>query len=460
MTRHVLIEEDGKGRTVPEAPLPAEANLHDALTKFPELVPAEDLGLGRAVVVGRESAVASGYADLVLLDDRGQLCLVEVKKEGNPDTRRVVAQLLDYAAALWGKTLSEFERLVLLPYLRETDPERSADSLSAFLAEAFGPDPDEETSEAGADIGARIERGLEQALATGDMRLVVAAPHIPEAVQRVLEYLNARGLRMYGLEVSYFSGPVKCFVPRLVVRPTLADDPGPGPGPRPPMSRESFLAAVGVHSDLISDMLDALVGAGARVQWKSWGPAATIARHGRPRQVVQLDPTHIYVVVRPPSGLPEEPFTAASQQLEEAGAGSRGERGYYWTVRLADATKEQLEAVRDVVVALCTQLAVRIPMTALAEPVSLDFERNDNNIWQKQVLALAAYHGRRLRGRLRRISTGASGEVELLPLAGGQPGWRPDVPDRAALWPPEWSKGERYSLEVTAVEAMHQDPPG
>jgi RecB family endonuclease NucS len=83
MTRYVLIRGDGDvENVVPETPLPLEANLHDALTKHPELLPAEDLGLGRTVVVGRQAALASGYADLILLDDRGQVCLVEVKKEG------------------------------------------------------------------------------------------------------------------------------------------------------------------------------------------------------------------------------------------------------------------------------------------------------------------------------------------------------------------------------------------
>src|SRR5688500_3362577 len=101
MTRHMLIRaEHEPERVIEEAALPTEAELHDALTSHPQLVPAADIGLGETLVVGRESGLASGYADLVLMDDRGRLCIVEVKNEGNPDTRRVVAQLLDYAASL------------------------------------------------------------------------------------------------------------------------------------------------------------------------------------------------------------------------------------------------------------------------------------------------------------------------------------------------------------------------
>jgi hypothetical protein len=63
--------------------------------EHPELVPATDLGAGRMVVAGFEPSLASGSADLVLVDERGQLCVVEVKKEGNSDTRRVIDERPD-----------------------------------------------------------------------------------------------------------------------------------------------------------------------------------------------------------------------------------------------------------------------------------------------------------------------------------------------------------------------------
>jgi len=217
LTRYLLIRSaDGKDELVEESLLPLEAELHEALTRHPELLPAEDLGLGRTVVVGRESALASGYADLLLLDQRGQLCFVEVKKEGNADTRRVIAQLIDYAAGLWGMTLGDFEERVLLPYLRSSG--RDASSLRDFVGEEFaaGADPAEEDEQALAILSA-----LEASLQTGQFVLVAAAPSIPESVQRGMAYLNSQGFRLYGLEVSYFDGPAKCFVPRLVVQPPV-----------------------------------------------------------------------------------------------------------------------------------------------------------------------------------------------------------------------------------------------
>src|SRR3954449_3661042 len=124
MSRFVVIR-DGTVRSerlVEENAVPTEAALHEVLMRHPELVPATDLGFGRVATVGFEIRLTSGSADLVLLDDEGRVCIVEVKKEGNPDTRRVVAQLLDYAAALWGFTVEDFEQGVLKRKLGEDDP--------------------------------------------------------------------------------------------------------------------------------------------------------------------------------------------------------------------------------------------------------------------------------------------------------------------------------------------------
>ena len=52
MSRHVLIRTEGEPeRVVAETALPTEAELHDALTKHPQLIPMSDVGLGDAAVV-------------------------------------------------------------------------------------------------------------------------------------------------------------------------------------------------------------------------------------------------------------------------------------------------------------------------------------------------------------------------------------------------------------------------
>jgi hypothetical protein len=210
--------------------------LHRALMRNPKLVPATDLGLGEVVTVGYEAHLPStGDADLVLLDEEGHLCIVEVKKAGNPDTRRVIAQLLDYASALWGLTIDEFERRVTRRRLNDHR------SLGEFITDELVPSSD--AAEAQAEAQGVIE-ALSETLQGGQFSLVVAAPTIPTGVQRVIEYLNEFGHSIYGLEVSYFAGEVEAFVPRIVVRPDLGRSSGPDTPPKAMLDQGKLLADI------------------------------------------------------------------------------------------------------------------------------------------------------------------------------------------------------------------------
>jgi hypothetical protein len=61
LTRYVVIRNSAREElVVGETPLPSEADLHNVLTSHPELLPAEDIGLGQVVVVGQESGLRRG----------------------------------------------------------------------------------------------------------------------------------------------------------------------------------------------------------------------------------------------------------------------------------------------------------------------------------------------------------------------------------------------------------------
>ena len=248
-------------RLVEEDQIPEEEVLHTVLMRNPKLVPATDLGFGEVVTVGYEAGLPSaGLADLVLLDEDGRLCIVEVKKAGNPDTRKVIAQLLDYAAALWGLTIDEFESRVTRDRLGDHR------GLREFIVEELVSGADEPEAEA-----QKVVEGLNETLQSGDFSLVVAAPEIPKGVQRVIEYLNQRGHSFFGLEVSYFAGDLEAFVPRIVVRPSLVPKGEPS-RPRRPWSEPELLAAFDEwkppeHGKRMRRLYERLMAAGARASW-------------------------------------------------------------------------------------------------------------------------------------------------------------------------------------------------
>lgn len=312
MSRFVVVRNavDGNDHVVSESVIPSEELLHKVLMGHPSLVPATDLGFGRTVTVGYETHLASGYADLILADDEGQLCLVEVKKEGNTDTRRVIAQLMDYAAGLWGMTLEQFETQVLRPMLEPADRR----DRRTFLTEKLfgtGEEPDEAAD--------RLLERLAETLRSGAFSLVVAAPLIPEGIQRVIEYLNARGLSLYGLEVSYFAGEVEVFVPRIVAKPTAS---GRIAGQdtrdelRPAIELGAYLDRVPEPArDLVARFLETVPELGGEFQWRATGPTVRVACASGMKAAVGMDATQGYLHVGLVAGREPGPAEAARQRV-------------------------------------------------------------------------------------------------------------------------------------------------
>jgi hypothetical protein len=452
MARHVMIRsKDGVESVVQEAEILSEKRLHDVLTEHPELLPADDLDLGPTVVVGRESGLESGYADLVLVDTLGALCLVEVKKEGNPDTRRVIAQLLDYAAKLWQMPMEDFERVVLQPYLQTLGvvgddlPDLASyvyDHVSTSGAAAQSSPPDEEIL---TDFMGRFS----QTLTSGHFRLVVAAPSIPKGVEKVIEYLNSQGHLLYGLEISFFDGAAECFVPRLVVRPRVSEI-RTATVKTQPVEEEDFLQSLPerVH-DAAERFLHECEGRGGRITWNAFGASVRSSRSPQ-RVVAFLEKGGVGITVIPPKEYPTEPFTLARSRIAETGLAPVSDETWQHRVKYEAASDQQLETYFGIALQLLEELAPKIDFEPLATPITASFTRNDHNIWANALPDLAPLQGRWLRGTLSTTHGGDEAPVQLQPLAAGSPGWRPRFDSTAiesSIWPAGKLHGD-YTLVV------------
>jgi hypothetical protein len=139
VNRHALyVSTDGMSLAT-EARFLLERELHDAVASFPELIPHERFGLGRLTVLAREFPCEAGYVDLILVDEFGRLVVCEVKKGAeNADVRRVIAQMLDYGAALWQIDVDEFEREI-----GRCEP-RSGETLAGAVTAKLGHLPEPE----------------------------------------------------------------------------------------------------------------------------------------------------------------------------------------------------------------------------------------------------------------------------------------------------------------------------
>jgi hypothetical protein len=161
----------------------------------------------------------------------------------------------------------------------------------------------------------------------------------------------------------------------------------------------------------------------------------------------------VSVTIKPPRGYPSEPFERARTALEQTGVGRAGADSSYYRVRYEEATPDQLRQVTDVLVDLARELVERVEWHELPSPREETFTRNDYNIWLRNAPALGEFLSCYLRGQIARRPNDAVSSVELVPLAGGAQGWKPQFRDGNAghgVWPSRDNTGE-YRLVVTAV---------
>lgn len=123
----VLIRQNGIAETLKRVKILISKNagdkwpfterwLQEKIHHHPECLPIHDIepGLGTFRAIAMEVPTPSGYIDNLLMSSNGDIALVEVKLFHNPEARRqVIAQALDYAAALFGMDYADFERAAL-----------------------------------------------------------------------------------------------------------------------------------------------------------------------------------------------------------------------------------------------------------------------------------------------------------------------------------------------------------
>jgi Endonuclease NucS len=98
----IIISKNGKdARRLEETGVENEDYLQRYVFDNPESLPVDTIKDGaRLMVIGREFPTASGLVDVLAVDRDGDLYVIETKLFKNPDKRKVVAQMLDYGAAL------------------------------------------------------------------------------------------------------------------------------------------------------------------------------------------------------------------------------------------------------------------------------------------------------------------------------------------------------------------------
>jgi len=174
-----------------------ESQLQKMLHESPELIPTRVDG--QVAVFTREAGLpGSGSTDLIGVDAEGNILVIETKLARNSEIRRkVIGQVLEYAAYLWGMSFDDFDRFFL---------SREGRSVLELLTEK-----DSTINKV------QIRQVVEENLASGKFQLVIAVDAMNPELEKIIAYMSSRGsgLQLEALELDlYKQADLEIIVPR------------------------------------------------------------------------------------------------------------------------------------------------------------------------------------------------------------------------------------------------------
>jgi hypothetical protein len=191
----IIISKNGhEAKKVERSTFSKEDDLQEYLSNNPEALPVDQIREGtKILVLAREFPTQAGPIDILAVDELGTLYVIETKLYRNPDKRDVVAQVLDYGAALW-KHSSEFGdfRVALSQHVKnEYDT-----TLEEQISLAFGKDD---------DGTAELLQATADCLEGGTFVFMVLMDQVHDGLRDLVSYLNANShFQLYAVELEYY----------------------------------------------------------------------------------------------------------------------------------------------------------------------------------------------------------------------------------------------------------------
>ena len=191
----IIVSKNGhKAHKVERSTFDKEDDLQRYLRDNPEALPIDQIRDGASLVVlAREYATESGPIDILAADDQGRLYIIETKLYRNPDKRKVVAQVLDYGAALWrhSSDFSEFRT-----DLSEQVQRQWSTSLEDQIATRFS------TDETGTEA---LLSAMKECLEHGKFAFMVLMDKVEDQLRDLISYVNTNSnFQVYAVELEYY----------------------------------------------------------------------------------------------------------------------------------------------------------------------------------------------------------------------------------------------------------------
>ncbi|MCR4438550.1 MAG: hypothetical protein QHJ34_05580 [bacterium] len=193
-----------------------EEELQRYIRENPGAIPLDDIREDmQPCVLAREFTTSSGAIDALAIDEEGAAYIIETKLYKNPDKRFVVAQVLDYGAALW-KAFQDSADIDEM--LEGAVSEVSGVSLRAKVADAFGFDYDK--------VDEVLDR-FKSDLSSGRFTFIFLMDHVHDQLKHLVSFINANSrFRLLACELEFYRDEdFDILVPKLYGAETIKNPP-------------------------------------------------------------------------------------------------------------------------------------------------------------------------------------------------------------------------------------------
>lgn len=214
----IIVSEKGmNAKKIEATSIAAENYLQEYIKNNPQSIPLDEISEDlRLLILAREFPTTSGQIDALGIDQEGNIYVIETKLAKNPDKRYVIAQVLDYGAALWrhSENMDDF-----MSALEEAVARTFGCNLTERL-ERFVGDAD--------DVPALLT-AVRANVAAGELRFVVLMDHLEDRLKNLLTFLNRNSqFTIYGVEMEFYKfDKYEILIPKLFGTEATKEPPKP-----------------------------------------------------------------------------------------------------------------------------------------------------------------------------------------------------------------------------------------
>lgn len=190
----IIVTREGKDpKRIGESKFEDEDKLQNYIYNIPESIPLyeikEDIKL---LILAREFPTSSGPVDAIGIDQNGEIYLIETKLYKNPDKRLVVAQVLDYGAAI-SNDYRDFDSFIKI---LEEKLSQDFGSFSKKICDFFGITNEEATT---------LIENLKRNVISGNFKFVVLMDKLHDQLKNLIIFINQNSqFNIYAVELEYY----------------------------------------------------------------------------------------------------------------------------------------------------------------------------------------------------------------------------------------------------------------